>query len=123
MVGRIVVVEDEPELRGLIEDLLELEGFDVAGTGHPAHISDLVRERRPDLFLIDIMLPEISGIELAQQLQEQGYTGTPMIAMTASRFMSKVASESGIFSDVIDKPFEIDDLLSRVQRYGDCAQP
>ena len=112
----IVVVDDEPELCSFVQDLLELEGYEVIAAAHPDQVEAAIGEVQPDLFLIDIMLPRMSGVELAQQLRQKGYTAVPMIAMSASRLMSHMASHSGVFTDAIDKPFELDAFLECIHR-------
>ena len=113
----IVVVDDEPELCSLVQDLLSFEGYEVIAASHPDHVEAAIGHAEPDLFLIDIMLPGRSGIELAQQLRNRGYGDVPMIAMSASRLMSHMASHSGVFTDAIDKPFEIDAFLACIEQH------
>jgi CheY-like chemotaxis protein len=114
----IVIVEDELDVLELLQDLLTSEGFTVTGVGQPSRLERVNLTVPPDLFLIDVMLPGISGIELAERLRQQGFGGTPIIGMSASRLMTKMASESGFFVDVLNKPFEVADLLARIGRYA-----
>lgn len=116
MDGCIVVVEDEPDLLGMLSDVLELEGFSVVSVSHPAQLEARMDGVRPDLFLIDVMLPAVSGVEVADRLRHNGYGDTPMIAMSASRLMTAVASESGMFQVALDKPFELDNLFDCIER-------
>lgn len=114
----IVVVEDEPELRDLVSHVLEDEGYHVISFSHPVPAAALSGyEQRPRLFLIDIMLPEMNGIDLAERLQNVGFEDTPKIAMSASQQCIRDARRSGLFRDTLDKPFEIDDLIDRVERH------
>lgn len=113
----VVVVEDEPELLQMLRDVLEVEGFKVIGVARPELAQTAVTASQPDLFLIDVMLPGMSGIELAASLREADHAETPMIAMSASSFMYKLASESGLFQDSIRKPFDVAVLLRRIGRY------
>ena len=112
-----MVIEDEAELRDLIAEVIELEGHQAVGIGHPAAARNALRGVDPDLFLVDIMLPQTSGIELAEKLRADGYADTPMIGMSASKLMRNVAAQSGMFTDTMDKPFEMDDLLANIRRY------
>lgn len=115
----IVVVDDENELRELMSHVLEDEGYRVVSFAHPVPVTRLQEtDERPHLFLIDIMLPEMSGIELAQRLDEEGFATTPKIAMSASEQCVRRARDSHLFDAAIDKPFEIDDLLDAVERYA-----
>ena len=111
----VVVIEDEPEVLELIRDVLELRGFRVVGVSKPADALRAAQDSPADLFLIDVMLPGISGVELAGQLQRQGAAQTPMIAMSASRLMTRLAVQSGVFTQTIDKPFEVFALLACVE--------
>jgi CheY-like chemotaxis protein len=113
----IVVVEDEPDILHVLRDVLELEGFQVVGVPRPELVQTAVGAVAPDLFLIDVMLPGMSGIELAEQLRASGHGETPMVAMSASRLMSDIAEESGVFQATVDKPFDLPALLSCVEAY------
>lgn len=75
------------------------------------------REPEPRLFMLDLMLPAMSGIELAQRLRTDGYRETPIIAMSASPTMLQVAEESELFHGSLGMPFELDGLLEAVECY------
>lgn len=115
---RIVVIEDEPELRQMILDLLEANGFSALGIDRPEFITTIEAGENPDLFIVDLMLPGLSGIELAAQLRSHGYERTPMIAISASRSMLETAEESRLFQEMLRKPFDILSLLDCVERYA-----
>ena len=112
----VVVVEDETEVLSLLRDLLELEAYQVIGVETPELALPAIRGISPDLFLIDVMLPKMSGIELAIQLRAQGYPTTPMIGMSASRLMTRFAAQSSVFTQVIDKPFDLHTLTGAIER-------
>lgn len=112
----IVVVEDEAPLLELLRDMLSLEDFRVVGVGRPGMLLDTLHSLHPDLYLIDIMLPDMSGIELAEALRRAGQTA-PIIAMSASKLMSKVASQSPAIDDSIDKAFDAVALVSSIKHY------
>ena len=111
----IAVVEDEPHVLELVRDVLTMDGYDCLGFNHPYQLEKLAGH--PDLFLVDIMLPERTGIEVAQQLRDNGYAQTPMLAMSASRAMVARARESGLFQDFLAKPFDVDQLLTVIERH------
>jgi CheY-like chemotaxis protein len=114
----IVVVDDEPELRILMSTVLEDEGYRVVSFSHPVPVTLLQEsDEHPDLFLIDIMLPDMTGIELAQRLASEGFSETPKIAMSASRQCVSDARASRLFDAALEKPFEIDDLLDIVEQH------
>lgn len=108
---RIVVIDDEVDLLHLIGDLLEMERISVLALSDPALARCIAAGDQVDLFLIDVMMPTISGIEVAQDLRQERFPRTPMVAMSASRLMCRVASQSGMFQDVLEKPFDMVELL------------
>jgi CheY-like chemotaxis protein len=112
----VVVIEDEPDILALLRDLLEMEGFRVVSVKDPHVLESSVASVEPDLFLVDIMLQGTSGIEVAERLRGSGFGDTPMIAMSASQLMRRLASESGLFQEALDKPFDIPVLLECVER-------
>lgn len=107
----MVVVDDEPELLGFLQDLLGDEGYQVVAIGHPTLIAGGIAGCEPSLFLIDMMLPSISGIDVAAQLRTGRFGTIPLIAMSASATMIREATESGWFADTVAKPFEVEALL------------
>lgn len=114
----IVVVDDERDLRDFVCHLLEDEGYPVCCLSHPVEVATLsIGEQRPQLFLIDIMLPDMNGISLARQLTNEGFEHTPKIAMSASHDMVRAARESQLFEAALDKPFDIDELLDCVEHH------
>jgi CheY-like chemotaxis protein len=113
----ILVIDDEPDLLAMVTDVLKFSGYDVVVANHPDTVLAIAADHHPALFLIDMMLPKMTGIELAQTMCEQGYANTPMVGMSASRLMRQLAAESGLFAAVLDKPFELATLVSVLQRH------
>lgn len=111
----VLVVEDAPDILNLLRDLFEDEGYQVLTFRAP----DLQRIKNadspPDVALVDLMLPGMNGVDLARELQNI-YPGTPIIAMSASRFMLERASASGLFAEVVAKPFNLTALTESVGR-------
>jgi DNA-binding response OmpR family regulator len=110
----IVIVEDEPEILLIIQDVLRDEGYEAVGFNRPFDPKTLHAE--PSLFVLDMMLPERTGIELAGALRDHGYVAVPMIAMSASSAMINQARQSGLFQAYLPKPFNLDHLLDLVER-------
>jgi DNA-binding response OmpR family regulator len=114
----IVVVDDEPELLQLVNDVLVSQGYEVLSFDHPEPASHVKETgEQPQLFIVDLMLPDMNGIALAKCLEDEGFDRTPKIAMSASRQLLRRAEESHLFQGTLDKPFDIDDLLACVQRH------
>jgi len=93
----------------------------MEASAEPERLEDLpdadLIHRVPSLFLIDIMLPGMSGVELAEQLRAEHFSDIPMIAMSASSFMVKTARATGLFAETVRKPFDVAGLLELVERY------
>lgn len=118
MNGRIVVIEDEPDVADLLRDVLEPEGYSVLHLSHPDETHKLEPEEAPDLILMDLMLPRLDGVKLAGLLRSRGFGPTPMVAMSASKIKLHLAAASGLFQDTLPKPFELTDLLACVEEYA-----
>lgn len=112
----IVIVEDEPMILQVLHDLFDVQGFATVGIGRPDLVLAATHGIEAQLFLIDIMLPRTSGIELAEQLRASGFNRTPMIAMSASNVMLNVAARSGIFQATVSKPFDFDTLFDYIEQ-------
>jgi two-component system response regulator CpxR len=124
----VALVEDDADISDLMREVLEIDGFEVVMFSEPDPPKIAALEPPPALFLIDIMLPGMNGVELAEHLRRGAYPDTPMIAMSASRLMLERASASGLFQDTMAKPFNLSTLLSRVEdlvqaRNGSASAP
>ncbi len=112
---RVLVVEDETRMAGLIRQGLEEEAYavDVVGDG----ISALARVRNAeyDIVLLDIMLPGVDGVEVCRRLRRQGY-GMPILMLTARDTTSdKVRGLDSGADDYLVKPFAIEELTARLR--------
>jgi CheY-like chemotaxis protein len=119
----VAIVEDDPDILELVCEVLEIEGFDVVAFSSPDIRKIVDGEHAPSLFLIDLMLPGTTGVELASHLRSTAFPDTPMIAMSASRLMLGLASGSGLFQGTMAKPFNLSALLGTVERFigGECV--
>jgi DNA-binding response OmpR family regulator len=113
----VVVVDDEPDVLELVCDVLQESGLEVIPVAHPGRMRQCGDDCKPDLVVLDLMLPGKTGIQLARELQSDGMAGTPMIAMSASPAMLKAASDSRLFEETLSKPFDLTDLLEVVGRH------
>lgn len=118
MARQIVVVDDEQVLLDVVSDLLEMEGFSVVRVSRPQEVEHLQPHIDPCLFLIDIMLPGMSGVDLAKTLRDDGFPSTPMIAMSSSTDLVQRAERTRLFEETMAKPFDPDTLLSAVERHA-----
>ncbi len=116
--ARILVIEDEEDLQAVLEYNLKQAGHDVVvkGTGHSG--LKAVRERRPDLILLDIMLPDISGTEVCKTLKRSVDTRTipVIIASAKGEEIDRVLGFELGADDYVVKPFSVRELLLRITR-------
>ena len=116
---RILIVEDNALNLKLVKDLLDFHGYATVATGSGTAALDLARRDRPHLILLDIQLPDISGIEAARQLKAHEATrAIPIVAVTAFAMPGDRAKilDSGC-DDYIAKPFNVGELLAVVASY------
>lgn len=117
MGAQILVVEDEQAIGELLQYNLEREGFSVqlAADGEEAMVA--VAEWKPDLILLDWMLPEVSGIELCRQLQVRRETREiPIIMLTArSEEEDRIRGLDVGADDYVTKPFSMSELVARIR--------
>lgn len=114
----VVIVDDEPDIRQVLCDILEDEGYEVVGLGHPSLALALDAAQRPSIFLLDLMLPGMTGLELAGRIREGPFADASIIAISASPSMLRRASESRLFQAILSKPFDIDQLVDTLRRYA-----
>ena len=113
--SKIMIVDDDPNIRELVCTLLKDGGFDVCeakdGRGALQHMT----EENPDLAVIDLMMPIMDGYELCRKLR-QYYENLPVLMLTAkAELPSKVKGFESGADDYLTKPFEGDELLMRVK--------
>jgi CheY-like chemotaxis protein len=113
----VVVVDDEPGILSVVCEVLEDDGYNVICLSHP-RLAKEIDEGTTKLFILDMMMPELSGIALAQQLRQDRFSDTPMIAMSASSSMLRAAEDSRLFQGTLPKPFELNLLLDLAERYS-----
>jgi CheY-like chemotaxis protein len=113
----VVIVDDERDVLELLREVLEDSGFEVVPVQRPDNVEAVNQQRHPDLVLMDLMLPGISGIELARKLRGDGMCDTPIVAMSASRRMLSAAADSHLFQGMLPKPFELTELLACVGKH------
>ncbi|MGI8527506.1 MAG: phosphate regulon transcriptional regulator PhoB [Pseudolabrys sp.] len=125
MNARILVVEDEEPLTTLLRYNLEAEGYEVDTSARGDEADTKLREARPDLVVLDWMLPGLSGIELCRRLRARPETkNIPIIMLTARGEESeKVRGLATGADDYIVKPFSVPELLARVRALLRRASP
>lgn len=114
---RIFIVEDEADIRELLEYGLEREGFEVEAAGEGVSGLARIRRKLPDLILLDLMLPGIDGLEICRRLkQDESTRHIPIIMVTAKGEESDVVLGLGMGADdYIPKPFSPKEVVARVK--------
>ena len=113
----ILIVEDNEKNLKLVRDVLQVKGFSTLEAGTAEDGIELARERKPDLILMDIHLPGMSGIEALKVLRgEPGTAAIPVIAVTASVMQQdrKQITEAG-FDAYVGKPINLKEFLDAVR--------
>src|SRR5437764_967821 len=115
---RVLVVDDEEHITELLAMGLGFNGFDVERVGSGRAALDAVERQRPDLIVLDVMLPDLDGFEVARRLRQAEGAGTrvPVIFLTArDATADKVEGLRLGSDDYVTKPFSIEELIERVK--------
>jgi PAS domain S-box-containing protein len=111
----ILVVDDEPDIRGLLRDQLELEGFRVIEAGRALEAVEVARERQPDLITMDLMLPDLDGFEAIRLLRQTERTREiPVVILSGVELNADDTRALGPTA-LLNKPFSHLDLLAAVR--------
>jgi two-component system response regulator MtrA len=123
--ARVLVVDDDQALAEMLGIVLRKEGLEVAHCADGGRAVALFREFRPDLVLLDVMLPTLNGVEVCRHLRAE--SGVPIVMLTARTDTKDVVAglEAGA-DDYIVKPFKPQELLARIRarlRRSDRREP
>ena len=117
--SRILVIDDEVEVVDLLKKRLEKAGYQVVtATDGPQGFKAAV-EQKPDLILLDIIMPDVDGMTVLRQLKAQESTSNIPVVMVSAKSMTDSIFEARKYgaTDYIIKPFQWDELLKFVKRY------
>lgn len=115
--ARILSIEDDAEMRGLIQLILERKGHHVIGVKRGEAGLELLKSLKPDVLLLDLMLPDIDGWEIYHQMKaDEELVSVPVIIISAKNEQQDAAHGYQIVDNdhFIQKPFEISDLIDTV---------
>ncbi len=119
MPKKILVVDEEESLRELMRAILEPEGFDVVVASDGKEALEMLKTVKPDLILLDMMMPGMSGRETCEKIRSNPATKSLKIAfLTVAKFSETgkgVLTKMNV-SDYITKPFENSDIVKRVKK-------
>jgi two-component system, OmpR family, response regulator len=113
---RVLVVDDEPAIRELLFLTLRFEGWDVRTAEDGAAAVSTARDFRPDAVLLDVMLPDMDGFEVARRLRAET-PRLPVVFVTArDAAADRAAGLAAGGDDYLTKPFGLDDVVTRLRR-------
>lgn len=120
---KILVVEDNELTRRLLRDLLSSSGYEIFLAGNGREGVDMAGQHNPDLILMDIQMPVMSGLEATRLLRADArFRDTPILAVTAfADQYGSGQSDMGQFTETIGKPFTVLGIMNAVRRY--CGIP
>ena len=120
---KILVVEDDPAILRGLADNLRFEGYDVITAADGEAGARQQRVHKPDLIVLDLMMPRLGGLELCKRLRGEGIQ-TPILMLTAkSEEADRVTGLDFGADDYVTKPFSVKELLARVRALLRRAQP
>jgi two-component system KDP operon response regulator KdpE len=115
---RVLVVDDEPGIGNILRIKLRLHGYEVITTTSGADAIEIIRTGQPDLVLLDILMPNVSGMEVLEQVRK--FSAVPIIVFTARREIVESALKCGA-NDSISKPFDPDQVIDKIGAVLDAA--
>lgn len=125
MAVKILVVDDDPDIRDVLEELLEGEGYEVITANNGEDGLEAVKKENPDLMILDLLMPVMDGFAVCKQLKDPRWSkwkGLPILILTSVReevSQRRYELETGLSLDVddyVEKPIEPDVVLDRVQK-------
>ena len=111
---RVLIVDDEPDIRATVSAMLEIEGYGVAEAANGADALAVVETSPPDVILLDMRMPVLDGWGFAAELRKRNHA-IPIVVMTAARDAARWAGEVAATA-FVSKPFGYDDLIAAVEQ-------
>ncbi|HQR25403.1 MAG TPA: response regulator [Nocardioides sp.] len=119
---RVLIVDDEPQILRALRINLSARRFDVVTAADGASALDAARNRRPDLLVLDLGLPDIDGVQVIRSLRE--WTDVPIIVLSGRAGSSdKILALNAGADDYVTKPFNIEELLARIKAVSRRLRP
>lgn len=116
---RILIVDDEPDMVGMIGEWLELRGYEVDRVSEGAKALELLKSRKYDLAFLDLSMPEITGLELLDYIKNNApATKAVMISAYPYPLVEDLFAHAIGIDDYISKPFRFEQIERIVKKYG-----
>ena len=115
--ARILYVDDDIELTRLVQDCLEDEGYEVLIANDGEEGLSAVITEKPDMVILDVMMPQLNGWEIAKYMRERDeFSGVPILMLTGiGPALNEMTAPLYGANGHLDKPFELDDLITKVE--------
>jgi DNA-binding response OmpR family regulator len=117
---RVLVVDDEPGIVNILRIKLKLHGYEVLITTRGIEAVELARIQNPDIMLLDIIMPDITGFEVLERVRT--FSTVPVIVFTARREMAEKALKSGAAA-FMAKPFNPDQIIQKIESVLNASNP
>jgi two-component system response regulator PrrA len=121
--ARVLVVEDDPDVRSAVERGLSVHGFEVVAVADAERALTEVARRRPQILVLDVGLPGVSGIELCARLRELDIAAPILMLSARDQVGDRVAGLRAGADDYLVKPFALDELVARLEALQRRARP
>ena len=112
--GRILVVDDEPSITDAVATALRYEGFETREVAAGRAAEQAIDEFRPDLIVLDVMLPDLDGFAIARRLRD-GNHRVPVIFLTAKDATEDKVAGLALADDYVTKPFSLEEVIARIR--------
>ena len=117
MAKKVMICDDDQGILEMLEMMLEEYGYSVATESNSIQLLNNLRKDKPDLLLLDIWMPVLSGDQILKQLKcDPELNSLPVIMYSASSEGEQIAKNSGADA-YIDKPFDLDDLINKIKSF------
>jgi DNA-binding response OmpR family regulator len=115
----ILIVDDEPTIVTIVEDLLQIKGFDVLSAGNAVEAEQAIKAHRPDLILLDVMMPGVSGFDFCKKLKTMPeFNNIPVIFLSVMNKPEDLEKGKKLGAvDFVPKPFDPLDLVARIKKF------
>ncbi len=117
--AKILIVDDEPDLVETIRFALELEGYKVLVAVNGEEGLNTARQEKPDLILLDLMLPKLDGYKVCRLLKfDERYKSIPILMLTAkTQDKDRILGKETGANEYLTKPFDMDELMAKIKSY------
>ena len=117
--AKILIVDDEPDLVETLRFALELEGYNVLVAVNGEEGLNTARQEKPDLILLDLMLPKLDGYKVCRLLKfDERYKHIPILMLTAkTQEKDKILGKETGANEYLTKPFDMDELMAKIKSY------